>query len=397
MRIAIINMLSVGSTGTIAKQIRDVVNKHGGEAVVYTGNWGKNEDTISFGYKCENKISGALSKVFGVHHIYSIFGTLELIKKLDDFSPDIVHLHNLHLWVVNVPILMKYLKRKKVKVVWTLHDCWSFTGRCPHFLITKCEQWKYGCDKCVFPKESYPHTFFFDKASVMWKKKKKWFSGFDNLTIVTPSEWLGNLVKESFLRDYPIRIIKNGIDLDVFKERTSAFRKKYDIENKKIILGVAFDWGYRKGLDIFCELSQKLTEEYRIVLVGTTEDIDKELPSNIISINRTSDPIELAELYSTADVFLNPTREDTFPTVNMEALACGTPVITFDTGGSPEIVNEFTGVVIKEQKIDTVIAAIEKCCDGHDISNKECRRRAVNLFEKNDRYQEYYTLYQELI
>lgn len=397
MKVAIINMLSVGSTGTIAKQIRDIVNNQGGQSVVYSGNWSNNVDTIPFGYKFENQISGLLSKLFGVHHVYSVLGTLSLIKKIDSFSPDIVHLHNIHLWVINVPILMKYLKRKKIKLVWTLHDCWSFTGRCPHFLITGCDKWKSGCDNCVFPKESYPQSLFFDRAALMWREKRRWFSDFNNLTIVTPSDWLANLVKESFLSPYPVKVIKNGIDLEVFKERNSTFRLKHNIERKKIVLGVAFDWGYRKGFDVFCELAKRLNEEYCIVLVGTTEEIDKVLPKNIISVHRTSNQIELAEIYSTADVFLNPTREDTFPTVNMEALACGTPVITFNTGGSPEIINELTGIVIGNQDIENVITAVEACCDVGKISREECRKRAVELFEKNNRYQDYYNLYKKLV
>ena len=397
MKVAIINTLSVGSTGNIAKQIRAIINSQGDIAEVFTGNWGETYKTIRFGYKCENIISGIFSKITGFHHIYSIFGTFSLIKKLEDFSPDIIHLHNLHLWVINVPMLMCYLKKKNIKVVWTLHDCWSFTGRCPHFLITDCNKWQEGCGKCPYSKRGYPQTLLFDQSSFMWNAKKKWFSQINDLVIVTPSEWLANLVKKSFLKDYPIKIINNGVDLNLFTLMKSNFKEKYNINNKKIILGVAFDWGYSKGLDVFCDLARESKDEYVIVLVGTNEEIDKVIPQNIISIHRTSNQKELAEIYNSADVFLNPTREDTFPTVNMEALACGTPVVTFKTGGSPEIIDQFTGIILENKNISEVINAINKCCNSNIYSRDLCRKRAEMLFDKNERFMDYYKLYKELM
>ena len=221
-------------------------------------------------------------------------------------------------------MLFKYIKKNNIPTVWTLHDCWPFTGKCPYFTIVKCEKWKNGCYKCPQYKD-YPKTLY-DNTKQMWKLKKKWFTGVHNLTIVTPSEWLAKLVHESYLKEYPVKIINNGIDLNLFrpseKNRTDVVKKIK--KQKYIVLGVAFDWGFRKGLDIFIKLTDILpTDKYQIVLVGTSSIIDKELPKSIISVHRTQNQEELVELYTLADVFAMPTREENFPTVNLEALACG--------------------------------------------------------------------------
>lgn len=400
MKIAIINTLAYGSTGNIAKHICEIVEKRGDEAKFFCGNWGNikaNEKKEVFGFKIENKISGLLSQTFGIYNIYSYFGTVILIRKLKKFKPDIIHLHNLHLWVINIPMLMNYIKKYKIKIVWTLHDCWSFTGRCPHFLITGCDKWISGCSNCIYPKEQYPQSLFFDNSSKMWELKRKWFSNIDKMIIVTPSMWLSKMVKKSYLKNYKIKVINNGIDLNIFKPRRSNFRKRYGLEEKYLILGVAFDWGYRKGLDIFIELSEILSDNYKIVLVGTNEEIDKKISNKIISIHKTLNQIELSEIYSEADLFFNPTREDTFPTVNMESLACGTPVMTYMTGGSAEIIDEKTGIILKDENVKNIKNIIENYCQNKYISEYDCRDRASNFYNKNFCFHNYYNLYKELL
>ena len=228
----------------------------------------------------------------------------------------------------------------------------------------------------------------------MWKWKKKWFSGVKNMTIVTPSKWLAELVEKSFLREYPVKVINNGIDLKSFRPVPGYFKKKKGITDQKIILGVAFDWGYRKGLDIFCKLAENIGEEYKIVLVGTNEELDKSLPQNIISIHKTQNQQELAEIYSDADVFFNPTREDNYPTVNMEAIACGTPVLTFNTGGSPEsILNDSCGSVINTEDICKIREAIDSIIKNKKV---DCNKfaAAFNIDKKN---LEYIRLYEEML
>lgn len=322
-----------------------------------------------------------------------MIGTAKLISKLKGIKPNIVHLHNLHNCYINLPMLFDYIKKSKINVVWTLHDCWGFTGLCSHFTILNCIKWKTGCFECP-NKKGYPPAAF-DKTKTMWKLKRKWFTGVENMTIVTPSKWLADLVKQSYLKDYPVKVINNGIDLDIFKPTQSNFREKHNLKDKFIVLGVAFGWGKRKGLDVFVELSKRLdSNKYQIVLVGTDNNIDAQLPSNIISIHRTQNQVELAEIYTAADVFANPTREENYPTVNMESIACGTPVLTFRTGGSPESLDENTGLVINCNDIDAMEKEIIRICETKPYSVEDCLKRAKR-FDMNDKYKEYIELYED--
>lgn len=230
----------------------------------------------------------------------------------------------------------------------------------------------------------------------MWQLKKKWFTGVKNMTIVTPSEWLAGLARESYLKQYPIEVINNGIDLNVFKPTHSNFRKQYGIPGDKyIVLGVSFAWGYRKGLDCFVEMAEKLDERYQIVLVGTDDEIDKNLPQSIISIHRTQNQKELAEIYSAADVFAMPTREENYPTVNMEAIACGTPVVTFDTGGCAETVDTSTGIIVSVNEIDKLIEAIDVI--SQEQINPEVYKKKVRNYSQDLKYMEYLELYSHVI
>jgi len=327
----------------------------------------------------------------GCNGIFSRRGTKQLINDLEKFKPDIVHLHNLHMFCINLPMLFSYIKEKNVKVIWTLHDCWAFTGHCPHFLISKCDKWRTGCHHCPQPRV-YPKMYL-DTSKKMYELKKKWFCGVKDLTIVTPSYWLADFVKQSFLKDYPVQVINNGIDLSVFKPTQSEFRSRYNCDDKFVLLGVAFDWGRQKGLDVFEELAKRLDDNYQIVLVGTNDDIDSQLPDNIISIHQTQNQIELAGIYSSADLFVNPTREDTYPTVNMEALACGTPILTFNTGGAPEIPDEFCGSVVELDDIDELENEIIRICNQKPYLQDACLNRG-KCFDMYDRFNDYVKLYE---
>ena len=283
-----------------------------------------------------------------------------------------------------------------MQVKWTLHDCWAFTGGCAHFAFCECDGWLAGCGNCKNMSE-YPLACKLDKTSKMWNLKKGLLHDFCNLTIVTPSQWLAELVNKSYLKEYPIQVVHNGIDLDVFKPRISDMRKKYGISpNQYVVLGVSFGWGERKGLDVFIALSQRLPEDYRIVLVGTDEHSESQLPSNIISIRRTQNQRELAEIYSAADVFVNPTREENYPTVNMEALACGTPVLTFRTGGSPEMLDETCGSVVACDDVNALEKEIIRICTEKPFSREACVNRA-KAFDHKERCKEYLKLYENII
>ena len=347
---------------------------------------------IKIGGIIDKSVHMYLARFTGNNACFSVHNTKRFLKQIDQICPDIIHLHNLHGWFINLPMLFEYIKNHNIPVIWTLHDCWSFTGHCPHFTMVKCDRWKTGCHNCPQYRE-YPESYV-DNSALMYAKKKKWFTGVKNLTIVTPSHWLADLVKESYLKDYPVKVIHNGIDLDVFKPTPSNFRQKNGIDDgKHIILGVAFGWGKRKGLDVFVELSERLdSEEYQIVLVGTDDSVDKQLSSNIISIHRTQDQKELAEIYTAADVFVNPTREENYPTVNMEALACGTPVITFKTGGSPEIINDSCGISVDCDDVAMLEKKIRQVCVRKTFDAKSCLNRASD-FDRNNRLKEYVDLY----
>ena len=384
----------VGSTGKICISISEMLTKENIENYIL---YSSEKSDYPLGYKCANKpyikFQALKSRIFGNNGFNSKKITKKTISFLKKIQPDIVQLHNLHSHNINLTQLFSFLKKENIRVVWTMHDCWAFTGYCPHFAFIACNQWIRECISCPQYKTT---SWFFDRSRNVYRRKKTAETGVKNLTIVTPSQWLADLVKQSFLKDYPIKVIHNGIDLTVFKPTPSDFRKKYGIsENKFILLGVAFGWGVRKGLDVFIELAHRLNKEkFQIVLVGTDNNVDKQLPQEIISIHRTQNQAELAEIYSAADLFVNPTREENYPTVNMEAIACGTPVVTFRTGGSPEILTERTGSIVDCDDIDALQKEIERICETKPFSKEDCITRAKE-FDENVRFKEYLELYKE--
>ena len=401
MNIAQINMVDFGSTGKIMLQIADTARKNGMQAqtfstrrqsIRYTKMPPAPEGHHYYGSYPENNLHYVFSRITGKYGFYSRCSTQKLIQELKKFKPDVLHLHNMHSAFLHLPMLLDYVKQNHIPLVWTLHDCWSFTGGCAHFDYEKCEKWKTGCHHCPLL-HTYPSSKL-DCTRSVWKKKKKMFEGLENLTIVTPSDWLASLVKESFLGSYPVRVINNGIDLSVFRPQASDFRKKYNLENKKIVLGVATPWNYKKGLDIFAALPQQLPEDYQIVLVGTSENTEALLPDGIIAIRRTNNQTELAQIYSAADLFVNPTREDTFPTVNMEALACGTPVLTFKTGGSPEIIDVTCGAIVNCDDVETMKSEIIRIIETRPYTETACLNKAKS-FDMYQRFYEYVQLYTE--
>lgn len=393
--ISMINVVDFGSTGKIMLQLKRIAESD--HFIVNTFSkrrFFRQRGKNFFGYVVENLIHRIISPLIGCESLLSFFGTLSLCRSLLKNKTQLIHLHNIHGYFFCFPLFFRFVKKHNIPIIWTLHDCWSFTGRCPHFAIQKCEKWKKGCCDCPFPSGNYPKSYI-DTSRAMWKLKRRFFTGIENMTIVTPSQWLAEMVKDSFLNGYPVKVINNGIDLSVFKPVESDFRIRYSLTNKKIVLGVAFGWGLRKGLDVFIELAKSLPDNYRIVLVGTNDVIESKLPQNIISIHRTHNQHELAQIYTAADVYVNPTREDTFPTVNMEALACGTPVVTFKTGGSPEILDNTCGSVVPYGDVIAMEKEIRVICDERPFSCEKCIARA-QLFDRNKKFEEYVCLYRNL-
>ena len=396
MRILEINTVNFGSTGHIMLQIADLAKAEGHEVICSFYARRKkpaDPDTIYIGNKVSHNIHKKLYYKTGNNGCYSKLSTWNFLRKVKKFDPDLIHIHNLHNCYINLPMLFNYIKKNNKKVVWTLHDCWSFTGQCPYFTAVGCDKWKTGCHDCE-QINRYPSCSV-DRTDKMWKRKKEWFTGVTNLTIVTPSQWLADLAKQSYLKDYPVKVIYNGINLDVFKPTESDFRAKHGLEDKKILLGVASVWEVRKGIDVFIELAGRLDDRFKIVLVGTDDEVDKTLPDNIISIHRTSNQKELAEIYTAADLFVNPTREEVFGLVNAESLACGTPVLTFNTGGCPEVIDESTGIVLKDEDIGSVEQAIISMCESEKYSKDACIERAKH-FDSGLKYDEYLSLFERI-
>ena len=397
MRILQINTVyGRGSTGKIAQGLHDVCVKNGHQCVsAYRYAEGNFEDTLAVSSWMDCHVHNRLARETLLQGSFSWGRTLLFLRKVKKYAPDVIHLHNLHGSYVNFKLLFAYIKRHKVPVVWTFHDCWAFTGCCPHFVIAKCDRWMSGCSGC--PSYSARISLGGDSVSKMWERKRNLFSSIENLVIVTPSMWLNGLVKESFLQSKSTEIIYTGIDLNVFKPTDGTFRERYNIDaSKKILLGVSFGWSYRKGLDVFIELARRLdASQYQIVLVGTDESVEAQLPENILPIRRTSNQKELAEIYTAADLFVNPTREEMFGLVNVEANACGTPVLTFRTGGSPECIDESSGVVVDCDDIDAMEREIIRICSENPYSAENCMARA-SRFDMNERFEEYVKLYEKI-
>lgn len=397
MKIIEINSGNHGSVGGIMLGISDCAKKRGYDVYTFCPPGGmqkKNiKDNFFIGSILERRISDFLNTILGIQGRFNWIGTLLFIKKMRKIKPDIVHIHNLHSNYINIKLLFGYLKKTDVQVIWSHHDCWAFTGHCVHFLIKKCNKWKTGCYDCPSIKE-YPKSMFFDRSSEEYEFKKNTFCSLEKMVIVTPSRWLGNIIKESFLNKYEVINIENGINTHVFQERKTDIRERLGIKDKFVLLGVAFSWGYRKGLDIFGRLRELLDNEYAILLVGVDDKDRVNLPNGIIAIKKTDTIQELAELYSCADLFVNPTREETFGLVNVEALSCGTPVITFRTGGSPECIDENCGIVVEVDDIDSLVHEIKRIKEERPFNKNACVNRAKR-FERTTVFEKYVDLYEK--
>lgn len=336
MRVLQINSVcGYGSTGNIAVDLYRALRAHGHECCIAYGRGSAPEDVESYriGSDIDVYIHGICSRITDRQAFYSTRATRRFVQWMKEYDPDVIHLHNLHGYYINIEILFDALKQMEKPVVWTLHDCWAFTGHCAYFEYQGCDRWKKSCEECP-QKHNYPASYFLDQSKGNYQRKKTAICQLQELTIVSPSQWLANLVKQSFLRRYSLQVIHNGIDVEIFSPMQTEIKDRYGINGKKVILGVASEWSSRKGIQDFAKLADVLDKNYQIVLIGRVYDkVDKK---NITYISRTSNRRELAEWYSAAEVLFNPTYEDNYPTVNLEAQACGTPVITYNTGGSPE-------------------------------------------------------------
>lgn len=371
MRVLQINTVcGYGSTGRNVTELAQALVEQGDEChIAYGQGTTSYANSYKIGTRLENHLHNIQSRLFGKQGYYTRRGTRRLIQYIQTLQPDIIHLGNLHGNYLNLRILFEYLADSQIPVVWTLHDCWAFTGKCSHYTSAKCGKWKTACGKCPIFRQ-YPPSHFFDRSSLLHADKKRWFTAVENMTIVPVSHWLAGEVSQSFLGKYPVIPIHNWIDLTVFKlgtpQMARATRKKYGIpEDAFVVLGVSAGWNDRKHsqtaskLIDFRALQARLSEhdDIQLVLVGSFKDPDR-IPAGAISIPYVDDIRELAAIYAMADVYVHLSMEDTFGKVIAEAMACGTPAIVYNSTGCPEVVGEGCGFTVEKRNIENVYQAI---------------------------------------
>lgn len=399
MRIFQLNTFcGVKSTGRIACEIAKLVLEDGGECLIGYGVPGISNDSEPFAYKIgnafERKIHAVIRKLFDAEGYGSWFATQKLIRKMKTFQPDLIHLHNLHGCYLHLPSLFRYFQKAAIPIVWTLHDCWPFTGHCAYFDYSGCERWKKECHHCPQQK-NYPVCIGIDGSIRNHRMKKRFFSLPLQMTFAVPCEWMTGQLGASFLSCYPSSVIVNGVNLNTFHPISNNLRERYHLNDAKVCLSVASEWDHRKGLSYLCEAAQKMGENYRFVVIGLTDEQIAALPSGMIGIKNTTNVRELAEWYTTADCLVNPTLEDNMPMVNLEALACGTPVVVFETGGCPEAINEKCGIVVPKGDLAALCDAICRAVSGF-YHSEDCISRAKE-FDCAQTFQRYLALYKELV
>lgn len=392
------------STGRIMQEIGELAMQHGWESYI-AYSYGRdgikpcNSKLVPVGNKWSVAWHGTMTRLFDCHGLGSKRATRDFIRRIEEINPDIVHIHNIHGYFLNYKELFDYFSHKNIPVVWTVHDCWLYTGHCYYYSYIGCDKWKAGCGNCP-QKRKFPASLIFDRSAQNFLDKKKAFTSMpkDLLTIVPVSEWIRSEMKESFLKDYPFRVIHNGIDLEVFNVYdTECVKRKYGLQDKHILLGLASIWSEEKGLYDFIKMAGMLRDDEVVVLVGVTPKEEKLLPGNIVGISRTENVHQLAELYAASDAFINPTWQDNYPTVNLEAIACGTPVVTYRTGGSIEAVTPETGVIVEQGDVEGLLEAARAFIKrGKSYYTPLCREYAEAHFRKEDRYTDYLRLYEEL-
>ena len=392
---------NTGSTGTIAESIGQFVLQKGWESYIAFGRYPRssNSKLLRIGSDLESMLHGIETRLFDNHGLGSRYATKRLIKKIEFIKPDVIHLHHLHGYYINIELLFLFLQKSKIPIVWTFHDCWSFTGHCAYFDYVGCDKWKTECSQCPQKKE-YPKSIFLDNSRNNFLLKKQLFTSIPKITIVSVSKWLDNLVQKSFFKSTNHLYIYNGIDLDLFRpiDEPRFIKNKYNIDNKFVILGVATTWDRRKGLDDFIELAKHIKNDEIIVLIGLNKKQRKNLPYNILGLPRTENRKELSNLFAASDVFLNLSTEETFGLTTAEALACGTPAIVYNRTANPELVNFETGFVVEKNDFLSINRSILEIRENKkEFYIKNCRLRATKLFNSEDVFSSYFELYKKMI
>lgn len=405
MKIVQINsVVNTGSTGKIAEAIGNEIRSFGGDSVIAYGRdigSGLSQSRLfRIGNKVSNFLDLVMSRIFDNQGFNSHFVTKRFLQFLENTNPDVIHLHNLHGYYINIDLLLTWAGTRGTPVVLTLHDCWTFTGHCAYFDMVNCEKWRVVCSTCP-QRNAYPSAWFWDRSRENFEKKLRLWSNLKYLTTVSVSHWLDGHVKNSMLGHAEREVIHNGVDLDVFsprdRENVQNLRKRFNIGPEPIVLGVANVWDKRKGLMDLIQASESLGVDHKLVVIGLSESQIQNLPENVLGLGRTENQRELASFYQAADVYVNPTYEDNFPTTNLEALACGTPVVTYRTGGSAEAIDMFTGRSAERGDVRTLAKEIRSILSSKGEMRTRCRERAARYFDDKAVFKEYVRLYQKII
>lgn len=402
MKILQINAVAnSGSTGRIAEEIGQIIQKRGWDSYIAYGRWkcNSNSNLIRIGTFWDIGWHALQTRLFDSHGLFSVRATKTFIRQINRLQPDIIHLHNIHGYYLNYPLLFEYLASSNIPVVWTLHDCWAVTGHCVHFQNVNCNKWKVMCERCP-NSHDYPSSWLLDCSKRNYLKKKLLFTSLNNLTIVPVCSWLDNIVEQSFLLNAKREVITNGIDINIFCPTTDYFSlvKQWNLLSKFVVLAIASNWNITKGEQDIYYLADKVPEDVVFIMIGLSKDQINTLPKNIIGLERTEDLSQLVRFYSLANVFINPTYQDTFPTVNIEALACGTPVLTYNTGGCAEAITDEVGIVVDRGDRLSLLSALKKMKSRTEkINSQKCRQRVIEFYDKNDRYLEYIELYNKIL
>ena len=388
-----------GSTGEIVRDISNTAIENGWNSYIACSQKTtcdtKGKKIILIGNSLDHKIHAICSRLFGLHGYFSNVATLLFCKKMDVIKPDVIHIHNIHSNYINVNMLFRYINKKQIPTIVSLHDCWFFTGKCYHYMYDGCDKWKYDCGHCPRLKKEVP-SYFFDFTKKVLRDRKKYIGNNPFVYVVGVSEWVTNEAKKSVLKDRVYGTRHNGVDINVFSKKTSSLRSDLNIEDKFVILGMANKWLSSDNVETLRHITEKIDNKSVLVLLGYKNNIN--LPDKIIGIPFISDREQLAAFYSMADVFVNITKVDTLPTVNIEALACGTPVITYDSGGSAEILDERTGYVVPYGNCNDLMSSIEIVkMNGKEYYTKSCVERVHSLFDNQKCYKDYIALYDSLL
>lgn len=391
MKVLFINTVyAKGSTGTIIRNTGKYLEANGHEYKVAVG---RGDDSDEHVYRIGNYVDMHLhalcSRITDRAGFYSKKETRKFLNFVRDYNPDIIHLHNLHGYYINLPILFNYLKKEfKGRVFWTLHDCWTMTGHCTHFTAVGCYKWKDQCSTCPQTR-NFPTSYLLDSSSRNHKEKKSIMSGIPNVTVVAVSDWLKSVASESLLKEYNITRVYNGIDLNKFVHTESNILAEHGIKDKKVILSVADGFDEQKGLPALLAVAKEAPSDWQFLIIGIEKRYMKLLPDNVIGMERTSNQQELIKFYSAADVFYNPSLEETFGLVTAEAMACGTPAVVMNSTACPElIINDDCGIVLDvnsspKQVVNALTCAMEKTG----------ARKAAENFSVENQCRGYYELY----